>query len=144
MTCGLGFAPGGRRFQACSPISCQQRRVWASGATRAQGSHSPECASTFSRRHLKTQGHIGVTLVARSVFQRFRQRFRHVSGNVSVTFLSTFPLRFHWAGVSPMETIRELSQRFRDPLSIYIYIYIYIYVCVLMYIHTYIYIYIYI
>ena len=41
----------------------------------------------------------------------FPLRFRYVSVNVSVTFPSTFLLRFHWAGVSPMETIWKLSFR---------------------------------
>ena len=39
VTCGLGFDLGCRRFEACPPICCQQRRVCALGATRAQGSH---------------------------------------------------------------------------------------------------------
>ena len=39
VTCGLGFDPGGRRSQARPPICRQQRRVWASDATRVQGSH---------------------------------------------------------------------------------------------------------
>ena len=43
---------------------------------------------------------------------RFRQRFRHVSVNVSVTF----PLRFRWAGVSPMGTIWKLSFASTFPL----------------------------
>ena len=41
---------------------------------------------------------------------RFRQRFRHVSVNV--------PLRFRWAGVRPMKPIWKLSQRIQGPLSI--------------------------
>ena len=42
----------------------------------------------------------------------FPLRFRCVS----VTFPSTFPLRFHWAGVSPMETIWKLSFASTFPL----------------------------
>ena len=80
-------------------------------------------------------GHFGskvlnVSVMFPSTFpSRFRQHFRCVSVNVSVTF----PL----GRCVPMETIRKLSQRFRGPLSICIY------VCMHVCMHIYIYIYIY-
>ena len=104
--CSL-VAPAARLVAFAARLLAPAARLLAPAALVLLATSS--CCSQVAR------GHIGS-----NVFQRFR----YVSVNVSIAFPSTFPSRFRWAGVRPMETIWKLSQCFRDPLSLSLYIYL--------------------
>ena len=125
VTCGLGFDPGGRRFEACPPICCQTRmrarcqpsfRVRCDGGPR--GAQTRMCFNVFAAAPENLRSHVGH--VGSSVFQRFHQRFRHVSITLKIFAPQLFKLSFVRVRAlvsqsAPLLSLRPNSSRFNYP-----------------------------